>query len=200
MCYCKIDDDATAALCDCLQQNKDLECLSLAGNQIGDRGAAALANFLSGNETLKALSAYGNIIEDAGAASLGRALECNNALEYLDLVNNDNVGERGLRALLDGVRVHPTLIHAYLSDKASALQKNELQFYLDRNSVMKPLLSMSMPAGLWPRALKRADDYRHDEEGFIARAPDMLYFLVKEKFQELFYNVPRSRKRKRGRR
>jgi hypothetical protein len=43
-----------------------------------------------------------------------------------------------------------------------------------------------MPSGLWPNVLKRADKYRRHEEGFNSRAPDMLYFLVKEKCEEFF--------------
>jgi Ran GTPase-activating protein (RanGAP) involved in mRNA processing and transport len=192
MCECKIGDELTAVLCQGLKRSESLEFLTLTYNQIGNRGALALADLVSGSETLKELDIGDNVIADDGFVSIGKALETNRALEglYLHILHMyDAVGARGVRALLDGLKVHPTLTEVTLPAQASELEKSELQFYLDRNEQARPLLSMSMPAGLWPRVIKRVDDHRP--------SPDLLYFLVKEK-SELFQNVRKRRKRKRG--
>jgi hypothetical protein len=101
----------------------------------------------------------------------------------------DAVGARGIRAILDGFKVHPTLTEVTLPAQASELEKRELQFYLDCNEQARPLLNMTLPAGLWPQAIKRVQHHRP--------SPDLLYFLLKEKC-ELFQHVRKSRKRKRG--
>jgi Ran GTPase-activating protein (RanGAP) involved in mRNA processing and transport len=192
MCECKIGDELTAVLCQGLKRSESLEFLSLTYNQIGSRGALALADLVSGNQTLKELDISDNVIADDGFAFIGKALETNIALEglYLHILHMyDAVGARGVRALLDGLKVHPTLTEVTLPAQASDLEKCELQFYLDRNEQARPLLNMSLPAGLWPHAIQRVDHHRP--------SPDLLYFLVKEKC-EWFQNDRKSRKRKWG--
>jgi Ran GTPase-activating protein (RanGAP) involved in mRNA processing and transport len=192
MCECRIGDELTAALCQGLKRSESLKFLSLTYNQIGNNGALALANFVTGNKTLKELDICDNVIADEGFVFIGKALESNHALEGLHLHvlhMYDAVGARGIRSLLDGLKVHPTLTEVTLPAQASELEKSELQFYLDRNEQARPLLRMSMPAGLWPRVIKRVDDHRS--------SPDLLYFLVKERC-ELFQNIRKGRKRKRG--
>jgi hypothetical protein len=151
-------------------------------------------NFVSRNKTLQSLSATSNNITDVGFASIGRALQSNSSLEELNLAaQNGSVRVRGIRALLDGVRVHPTLTSTFLPPAATNVQKKiELQFYLDRNKYLRPLLSTTMPLGLWPLALlERADDYRRDKECVILSLKLLICFTFwRQKVRGLVSRLP----------
>jgi hypothetical protein len=185
----RIADKVLKVLCTAFKQNHSLEVLKLDCNTIGDEGASALADLLLGNTSLKVFGIGRINISDDGCVTLGRALHQNTTLEGLNMSHNKSVGDRGTRALLDGVRAHPALTRVELPGTPNDSQKAELQFYFERNKGPRVLLKANIPLSLWPRALKRADGYRYNEDGVQFRAPDMLYFLVKEKSEELFQNA-----------
>jgi hypothetical protein len=88
---------------------------------------------------------------DEGFVCIGKALLTNHALEdlYLHILcMYDTVGARGIRDLLNGLKVHSMVKEVTLPAEASELEKSELQFYLDWIEQVRPLFRMSMPAGL----------------------------------------------------
>lgn len=69
--------------------------------------------------------------------------------------NDTVVFEPFIRALFDGVKAHATRTYTLLPSAVTNVQeKNELQFYPHRSKYLRPLLSRTMPVGLWPRALR----------------------------------------------
>jgi hypothetical protein len=68
----------------------------------------------------------------------------------------------------------------------TAPQTAELEFYLQRNQwPMRLLREKKLPLTLWPQMLERTDKYS-------SIGLDLLYFVVKEKCEELGRNVGRN--------
>jgi hypothetical protein len=189
------------SFCRALRRNESLSQLMLYNTKIGDSGVAVLTKFIAGHAMLKRLSLHANNITDDGFVLFANALKQNTMLEALSLEGSDNVGDRGIRAMLGAIKENSSLTNVTLQEgKLSRAQSEELAFYMERNKGARPLLSQSPPLGLWSHALERATNHTYEHGFDMFDAPvDLVYYLVREKHVELLSNVPRNRKRKRGR-
>lgn len=80
------------------ENNRTLENLNLAGNNIGTQGASDLTAVLTQNAVLTHINLSGNRIRSDGAVLLMDALAYNISLVHLNL-NNNHIDDRGARAI-----------------------------------------------------------------------------------------------------
>lgn len=85
----RIDDKGGAKLCtDLLNNNSELESLSLSSNSLGAMFCESLAEFLKLNRTIKQLDISCNFIDDSNASTLKDSLESNTNIVDVDVRNN----------------------------------------------------------------------------------------------------------------
>ena len=85
----KLDDKAGSKLCiDLLNNNSNLESLSLSSNALGHMFCESLAEFLKLNTSIKVLDISCNFIDDSNAATLKDSLEGNPNIVEIDVRNN----------------------------------------------------------------------------------------------------------------
>ncbi len=95
----KIGPDAASVLFDQLRDdNRTLEILNLAGNNIGAQGASDLTDVIAQNSVLTNLDLSGNHIGSEGVVVLTEALPYNISLVHLNLSNN-HMDDRGALAI-----------------------------------------------------------------------------------------------------
>lgn len=104
--YAKIGDDGAVELAVALRGSQ-VTSLSLFGCGIGDRGAIALAEAMEEVAgpliQLEILNLAGNNIGDAGAVALGHALRVYGALKDLNLSDNTEITDVGVKAIAEGL-------------------------------------------------------------------------------------------------
>jgi len=94
-----IGPDAASLLFDQLRDdNRTLEILNLAGNNIGTLGAIELTAVFAQNSVLTDINLSGNQIRSDAAVALANALSYNVSLKNLNLSNN-RIDDRGARAI-----------------------------------------------------------------------------------------------------
>jgi Ran GTPase-activating protein (RanGAP) involved in mRNA processing and transport len=96
-----LTDDEMEALAACVEVNRTLTRLSLAGNSITGAGVAALSKAM-GKASIKELGLSANAVDDDGLASLGLALRRNACLRTLHLDHNE-ITDAGVVALAEGL-------------------------------------------------------------------------------------------------
>jgi Ran GTPase-activating protein (RanGAP) involved in mRNA processing and transport len=85
----RIDDKGGSKLCiDLLNNNSNLEFLSLSSNSLGHMFCEALAEFLKLNRTIRRLDISCNFIDDSNASTLKDSLESNSNIIEIDVRNN----------------------------------------------------------------------------------------------------------------
>lgn len=85
----QIGPDAASMLVEQLaENNRTLECINLAWNELGEHGANELADALKKNESITNIRLDGNMIGSGGAISLAKALDYNLTLSSMTLTNN----------------------------------------------------------------------------------------------------------------
>ena len=104
-----ISDVGAEHLAKILCANSSLTALLLSNNNIGDEGAEYLASALYFNKTLKVLDLQNNGIGSDGAKALAKALHFNCTLKHLDLTQNPDIGEEGLQHLLQALTVNDSI-------------------------------------------------------------------------------------------
>jgi len=172
------DDGSLRALCKAFKQNATLKSLDLSLCRMSDLGVRRIAELLEGNGILENLSFVMTEIRNEGLFYLGNALKKNTSLESLRCLEclGQGANEEGVQSLIDGQAHHRKLqlriMECTRNDLPTQTQKDEISFFNERNKKLWPLLNADPPLALWPEALQRASQ---------CQAPDMLYFLVKEK-------------------
>lgn len=126
----------------CLKHNTALKHVNLASNALGVRTAAELGEALRKNTTLTSLFLDSNpltLSEGSGAADLSGlrnlcdGLESNGTLRNLNLFRT-NLGDAGVKVLVDSLRVNRTLIHCDIGASGATEETNRRVFaLLDRN-------------------------------------------------------------------
>lgn len=81
-----LNDKCMNSLGKCIQSNKSIENISLAGNEITSKGVKILAPYLEGNTTLKLIEFYENAITDKAIPWLISMIESSH-LEYLSIAD-----------------------------------------------------------------------------------------------------------------
>lgn len=85
----RIDDKGGSKLCtDLLNNNSELESISLSSNSLGHMFCEALAEFLKLNGTIKKLDISCNFIDDSNASTLKDSLKSNKNIIDVDVRNN----------------------------------------------------------------------------------------------------------------
>ena len=144
----------------------------------------SVCNVLRQCPSIKSVSLCSNRFSDVGAASLATVLRENTTLSTINLKYNHRVGQHGTRKLLDAVRDQtlPVLESVLMPLELTAPQTAELEFYMQRNRWPVRLLREKLPLTLWPQILERTDKYS-------SMGLDLLFFVIKEKSEELGRNV-----------
>ena len=118
LCHNLLGSARMAEIAEALGSNQGLRHLCLRNTECDDQGAAALANMLRMNKTLKILALcnehnelkYSNSIGDNGATALADALkQYNSSLRELNLCQNKNITNTGLRKLIEAVQKNKIL-------------------------------------------------------------------------------------------
>lgn len=85
----RIDDKGGSKLCiDLLNNNANLEFLSLSSNSLGHMFCESLAEFLKINQTIRRVDISCNFIDDSNANTLKDSLETNTNIIEIDVRNN----------------------------------------------------------------------------------------------------------------
>lgn len=85
----RIDDKGGSKLCiDLLNNNSNLEHLSLSSNSLGHMFCESLAEFLKLNQTIRRLDISCNFIDDSNASTLKDSLESNKNIVEIDVRSN----------------------------------------------------------------------------------------------------------------
>ena len=94
----------------CLESNSCIVELGLERNRVGDEGLISISRMLETNTSLYTLSLSRNCIGFEGVVKgLSPALKVNRTLEVLNLMWNENIGDRGAMSLGDALRENRTL-------------------------------------------------------------------------------------------
>jgi hypothetical protein len=102
-----------SSLSEALQQNTNLERLSLSGNESGDEGVTAVAKALHG-KNLVSLSFDNCSVNDNGAKAIAETVKASSSLQELALSHNQ-IGTEGAKALADAVKSSKSLTTLDLS-------------------------------------------------------------------------------------
>jgi hypothetical protein len=173
---CSLGDDDVVALCQGLAHNKTLQSLQLYSNYFGDKGVTAVATLIASNDQLVEISIRNHHGGDKSVAQIGHALKHNTSLRSLDVCP---ASPTSFRALLDGVKEHPTLTTVHVPYRINSMQRHELWYYLKLNGGARH--SLNAPLDHWPLLLHGADRCRPLGLLEWADSPSMLYYFVKEK-------------------
>lgn len=85
----RIDDKGGSKLCiDLLNNNSNLDFISLSSNSLGHMFCESLAEFLKLNRTIKRLDISCNFIDDSNASTLKDSLESNSNIVEIDVRSN----------------------------------------------------------------------------------------------------------------
>jgi len=85
----RVDDKGGSKLClDLLNNDSQLEFLSLSSNSLGHMFCESLSEFLKLNRSIKRLDISCNFIDDSNASTLMDALESNPNIVEIDIRNN----------------------------------------------------------------------------------------------------------------
>ncbi|XP_044289647.1 NLR family CARD domain-containing protein 3 [Varanus komodoensis] len=124
-----------------------IQKISLAENQIGNKGAKALARSLMVNRSLMALDLRSNSIGSQGAKALADALKINQYLLSLNLQNN-KIKEDGAKCLANAVAHNHTLRTLNLQKNSVGPQgSKEIADALKKNWNLKELILSSNSVG-----------------------------------------------------
>ena len=116
--YNPLGSDGVTWIAEALESNQGLKELGLMNTECDDEGAAALAKMLRMNKTLEWLALCNrpdelecrNSIGDKGATALADVLkEYNSSLTELNLCDNTNITNTGLRKLIEAVQKNKIL-------------------------------------------------------------------------------------------
>ncbi|XP_060116804.1 NLR family CARD domain-containing protein 3 [Heteronotia binoei] len=99
----QIGNKGTKALARSLMVNRSLLALDLRSNSIGPQGAKALADSLKINQCLLSLNLQNNAIKEDGTKSLAEAFASNHTLRTLHLQKN-GVGPQGSKKLAEALK------------------------------------------------------------------------------------------------
>ena len=105
----KIGSVGIEALAQAVVSNTSLKKLNLSINDVGDVGAIALAQALHSNSSLEVLEFYNNYIGYSGAKAFAEALHHNSTITHLDLYGNKDIGEEGVRHLIQALTVNDSI-------------------------------------------------------------------------------------------
>jgi len=103
--YAELGDDGATELAEALRGSQ-VTSISLFGCGIGDRGAVALAAAMEQTHSpvqLEVLNLGGNRIGDEGAVALGHALQVYAGLKELNLSDNAEITDVGVKAIVEGL-------------------------------------------------------------------------------------------------
>ena len=125
-------------IAEALESNKGVKRLHLNFTECGDEGAAAaLAKMLGVNKTLESLylrryydaSSIRKDIGDEGATALADVLkEHNSSLKVLDLKQNRNITDKGLRKLTEAVQKNKALtLYIDLSEQIMTVDEETMK-------------------------------------------------------------------------
>jgi Ran GTPase-activating protein (RanGAP) involved in mRNA processing and transport len=85
----RIDDKGGSKLCiDLLNNNSQLDFISLSSNSLGHMFCESLSEFLKLNRSIKRLDISCNFIDDSNASTLKDSLESNSNIIELDIRSN----------------------------------------------------------------------------------------------------------------
>jgi len=104
----RIRETGIKALCEMLQTNDTLQCLSLENNVVNEEASKCLADVLKKNTTLRSLNLKETYITVPGAQSLASGLSTNSTLKELDLSCNRSMGEDGVEAIAKSLSTNNT--------------------------------------------------------------------------------------------
>jgi Ran GTPase-activating protein (RanGAP) involved in mRNA processing and transport len=176
---CSLHDDDVVALCQGLENNTMLKSLELDASRMGDTGVSAVATLITRNNHLTKISISDHGGSDKTMMQIGDALKTNTSLKLLRMYRcssrGGSVGQNCIRAILDGIKEHPSLTIVDPPDGFSEMQTHELWYYLEKNKGAGHVLSA--PLNVWPRALNRADRCCPQS----SNPPSVLYYFVREK-------------------
>ncbi|XP_060642233.2 NLR family CARD domain-containing protein 3 [Anolis sagrei] len=124
-----------------------IQKISLAENQIGDKGAKALARSLMVNRSLLALDLRSNSIGPKGAKAIADALKINQCLLSLNLQNN-TMKEDGTKCLAEALVSNHTLMTLQLQKNSIGPQgSKKIAEALKKNWTLKELILSSNCVG-----------------------------------------------------
>ena len=85
----RIDDKGGSKLCiDLLNNNSNLDFLSLSSNSLGHMFCESLSEYLKMNQAIRRIDISCNFIDDSNASTLKDSLESNENIIYIDIRNN----------------------------------------------------------------------------------------------------------------
>jgi hypothetical protein len=100
----ELGDDGVGQLAHGLKANKHLLKLGLSGNKIGSEGLKVLCEDLISNRTLCDLDLKRNVFDQSGIQALVAMLKEQKSLERIDLGDNNNLGQTGVKALSEALK------------------------------------------------------------------------------------------------
>lgn len=114
---CGIRQEGSEAMANFLCQNSSLslEHLNMSLNELTPAGSVAIANALVTNTSLNTLILEKCDIDIRGAKAMADALDQNSSLQYLDLSNNDGIGDQGCIAISE------VLLHSSINSSLETL-------------------------------------------------------------------------------
>jgi len=179
-----VDVEGMRVICDLILRSNSLKNLDLSRNGFDSSAIDLLCEAMQSSSSIKELNLFGNDMTGEDVAQMGKMLLRNTSLKTLCLWRVQNLSEHHVRALVEGVKMHPAITKAqifltHMSAGDPAVLQQALDFYLELNRGPRRLLheDTTLPMSLWPHILKRADDYGRMNR----RPPSMLYFFVREK-------------------
>jgi hypothetical protein len=104
LCYISMagdDDMAAVTLAKALVGNTSVKKLVLYGCQLSDQATTELAKMLRVNSSIGYLDLSENQIGDKGAIELANALLMSSSMNRVKLYENNQIGERGIRPMVD---------------------------------------------------------------------------------------------------
>lgn len=153
-----------ATLARALERNTSLRSLKLSRNSLVGHDLSCLLQSLQQNTTLEHLDLANNSLDDASLIALAQALPHMHGLKSLHILNNCVINETAVgNAILSGMTCNYTLVD--LAIKSSLSRYQEIQYFAALNWGGRRALSASVvggetlpsiPLGLWPRVLERA--------------------------------------------
>ena len=173
-----IDAEGGRLLAQSLKKNIRLATLILSFNNLGGTGAAFISEALVVNMSLKKLWLPANHLGNTGLLAFAERLPDMQGLQQLnigDYFDND-AAQAVLKTIQRNMELRVLYMESVLYD--DEVTERHIDFYVRLNNAGRRLLcDPSFPASMWPLVLARADaDFKSEN-----RAPDVLYYLLREK-------------------
>eukprot|EP01028_Stygiella_incarcerata_P000100 TRINITY_DN1012_c0_g1_i7.p1 TRINITY_DN1012_c0_g1~~TRINITY_DN1012_c0_g1_i7.p1 ORF type:complete len:413 (+),score=107.08 TRINITY_DN1012_c0_g1_i7:1417-2655(+) len=106
---CGMTSAGARKLGEMFERNASLVTFKLSNDEIGDEGVIRIAEGLEANTSVKKLGLAACGIQEEGGKKIGEMLERNASLVKLDLTGNEDIGDKGFKRIVNGLKKNTSL-------------------------------------------------------------------------------------------